>query len=914
MRLFYSTLVLNLLLCSALAAQSGIRGKIMDDHSEIMPGAHVYLEGTGYSDLTDLKGEFAIFNVPAGDYKLIVSYIGYTNQSIDLTLTEGKTMVKEIVLNEGILLNEIVINGRLEGQAKALNTQKNKLNITEIIDREQIERFPDANIGDALKRISGINVQYDQGEARFANIRGTAPELNSITINGERVPSAEAEQRYVQLDLIPADVVETIELNKAVTPDMDGDAIGGSINLVTQKAQPNQKISGTVGSGYSFLTEKPVYKGMVNYSNRFADNKFGLIVNASILDKFVRSDNVETEWDYTNEADKDGSASPTGIDVRQYMIQRLRQSYSATLDYQINENHNIYVSGMYNWRNDWENRFRLEYTDIEEDDNGDLITEIRRQTKGGSSDNKSARLEDQRMQSFGGGGEHFFNNVKLKWSITALKASEDRPNERYITMRAKNVPVSLDLKDLRAPGITVLSTEFADLSDTYGLKELTEEFQFTEENDLNGRLDIEFPVISGKNSSAFKLGGRYKNKSKLRNNSFREYEPLDEDVFIADVLKNKVNKTFENFNAGDYTVGSFVSNEFLGNIDPKDGFSGEDVLEEFAANFEAEENVVAGYLMYTQNFGEKLSLIGGARVERTAVEYSGKVFDGENLSDTGSQSDDYNNFMPGVHVKFSPSKWTNLRFAWTNTIARPNYYDLVPYQEIQTEDNEIKVGNAGLEATTSMNIDLLAEHYFKSIGIISGGFFYKNLSNVIADKTSNDYLFMGHTYDKFSQPVNAGNANLFGFEVGLQRRLDFLPGFLSHLSLYANYTYTQSELKDSKIEGREDESLPLVGTPKNLLNASLAYDTRKLDLRLSFNFANAFIEEYDDEVFFDRWYDSVKYLDLNVDYQVNDHWKIYFSLNNLLNQPLRYYQGIVDRNLQIEYYGIQAKAGLKFKF
>ena len=356
MRKFYSTLVLIMALSSAIFGQSGVRGTVLDDQSGKMPGAHVYLEGTNYSSLTDINGEYAIYNVPAGDYNIVVSYIGFNDQQEPVKLEEGKTLIKEIELKEGVMLSEIVINGRLEGQAKAMNTQKNNLNITEIIAREQIERFPDANIGDALKRISGINVQYDQGEARFANIRGTAPELNSITINGERIPSAEAEQRYVQLDLIPADVIETIELNKAVTPDMDGDAIGGSINLVTQKASPNSLFSGTIGSGYSFLTAKPIIKGKLTYSNRFFDNKIGLIVNASILDKYTRSDNMESEWDYTDENDKDGSAVPTEVQVRQYELQRLRQSYSATLDYQINPNHNLYFTAMYNWRNDWEKR------------------------------------------------------------------------------------------------------------------------------------------------------------------------------------------------------------------------------------------------------------------------------------------------------------------------------------------------------------------------------------------------------------------------------------------------------------------------------------------------------------------------------------------------------------------------------
>jgi outer membrane receptor protein involved in Fe transport len=128
-----------------------------------------------------------------------------------------------------------------DGQARALQQQRHSANITNVVAADQIGRFPDANIGDAMKRIPGIAVQVDQGEARFGLIRGTEPRLNSITLNGERVPSAEGEVREVQLDLIPADMVQSIEVNKAVTPDMDADAIGASVNIVTRQDPPGQR-------------------------------------------------------------------------------------------------------------------------------------------------------------------------------------------------------------------------------------------------------------------------------------------------------------------------------------------------------------------------------------------------------------------------------------------------------------------------------------------------------------------------------------------------------------------------------------------------------------------------------------------------------------------------------------------------
>jgi len=902
-------LTLVLLFISIFAnAQFDIKGKILDqDHSGLY-GAVIYLSDTDYNGASDSEGDFLLQNIPAGKYNLIISYIGFKNIEKEISIN-GDFILDNIFMMSDNIIDNIVINGRLEGQAKALNTQKSKINITEIVAAEQIERFPDANIGDALKRLSGINVQYDQGEARFANIRGTAPELNSFTINGERVPSAEAEKRFVQLDLIPADMVSSIEVNKAVTPDMDADAIGGSINLVTSKASSQEKLKGTLGSGINLLNNNPIYKGKLSYSNRFANDKIGFIAGVSILDKQVRSDNMEAEWEQL----EDGTLYTSDFQIRQYNLQRLRQSYSTTIDYNLNENHNIYISGIYNWRNDWENRYRLRFNGIENNE-GKFVSEIRRQTKGGTEDNKFGRLEDQRMYGINIGGTHLFSDLKVNWSFTSNQAQEDRPNERYVSVRVEDQELITNFSDTNLPEITPLNSINSDLSNEYSLKEITEEFQYTEEKDMNARLDIELPIIKGGNSSFLKFGFRSRNKDKLRDNSFIEFAPIDEDAFTTDALSNVASQSQSDFSVGNYNIGSFVSKEYLGGINFNNGFESEEVLEEFAGNFNAKENILASYVMYTQNINEKVDILLGLRYERTDVEYSGRIFDGESIAVTDNQKDDYNNLLPGLHLKYNFSNFTNVRLAWTNTIARPNYFDIVPYQEIELDDNRISVGNPSLQATESMNFDLLGEHYFKNLGIISGGVFYKDLSNVIATNTFNDFTYNGNVYDRFSQPINAGNATITGFEFGIQNRLDFLPGILSKLSFYGNYTYTKSELKNSTLEGRESETLPLVGTPKNLLNMSLAFDTKKLDVRVSFNMADGFIEEYNDSAFYDRWYDSVNFLDIIANYSINPNWQIYFSVNNLLDQPLRYYQGEVDRVMQVEYYGIQSKFGVKFKY
>lgn len=894
-----------------------ITGRVVDEVKLPLTGAYVWVgENVSY---TDINGYFTLINVPAGNVTLKASYIGYNNYEQTVTVETDATLTIDIQMSPGLDLQEVVVTSQLKGQAKALNSQMVRDNISNIIAADQIGRFPDANAGDALKRIPGINVQYDQGEARFGNIRGTAPQLNSITINGERIPSAEAEIRSIQLDLIPSDMVQTIEVSKAVTPDMDADAIGGSVNLVTRAAPSAQRISGTLGGGYNLLAEKPTFNGSLIYGNRFADDKLGIIVSASYFDNNLGSDNVEAEWTFDDANDNDKfdegeNFNPEEIQIRQYYLQRIRQSYSASLDYKINPNHTIFLKGIYNQRSDWENRYRAVYKDIEQDDEGNWAAELERQTKAGTDDIKNARLEDQEMYNVSLSGEHLFGKLGVKWSGNIAKASEDRPNERYFEIASGDlVPVNVDFTDSKFPKIGAIEAEFLNPSNSWELSEITEEFQYTEDEDFNARLDLTYPLSTGDNASTIKVGGRARLKNKLRTNDFYEYEPVNDDIF-NNGLNNLQDETKDNFLAGDYEVGQFIGIDYVGGLDlTGNQFEAEQDLSELAGNFDANEQILGSYAMLEQNLGRRFKFIAGLRIEQTHLEYEGFRYDDdqETLEATDVSEADYLNVLPGLHMKYNMKNNTILRFAYTNTLARPNYFDLVPYRQIE-DGEELSIGNPDLEATTSMNLDLMAEHYFGRVGILSGGLFYKNISDFIVNQRFEDYDFEGTTWADFTQPINGGNATLFGAEVAFQRQLGFITPALKPIGLYFNYTYTQSEVTDFNFEGREDEKLDLPGSPKHTLNLSLSFENKKLSSRISFNYASDFIDEVGGNAFSDRYYDQVTYLDFNLNYSVTDNWVVYLNANNLLNQPLRYYQGDVSRTAQAEYYNVRFDIGAKF--
>ena len=927
MKKFYLIVLLISVTAAVFSQKARITGEVLDTDKKPLPGATIIITANNIGTASDVNGNFTIGNLNPGLYSVEARYIGYTSKTIDVDLDEGGSKNLVFQLEEGIIIDPVIISERIAGESKALNTQKTNINITNVVSAEQIERFPDANLGDALKRLPGITVMYDQGEARFGVIRGTQPELNSVTINGERIPSAEAEKRYVQLDLVPSDMIQTIEVNKALTPDMDADAIGGSVNLVTKSAPSGQRIRGTLGSGYNFISGKPIEKGNITYSNRIANDKLGFVLSASVFNNPMESHDIEAEWEYLDENNKDASAYPTDFEVRQYFVTRIRQSYSLSADYKFNDANKIYVSGIYNWRNDYENRYRLRYKGIEWDDETQSYSgQVIRQVKGGLDDTRNARLEDQKMMNFRLGGDHNLGVLNVNWSASYSKANEERPHERYMAFNKKGVQMFMPtIDENRTEPYVLTESGYSTLNDNYGLDELTDEYQYTEETDKNITINFELPVLTGK----FQFGGRYRGKSKMRTNEFYEYEPVDEDTFLADAFALQEDFSDSDFLAGNYRVGSFVPASFLGSLD-LDGSSFEksEVIEELAGNFTASEKVIAGYGMYTLNLGSRLSLLAGVRLENTILEYQGfeHVVDENDareewLEETEKVEDHYLNVMPAFHVKYSPVENMNLRFAWTNTIARPNYFDLVPYREINADDSELALGNPDLIPTTSMNFDVLGEYFFQNVGLVSFGVFYKKLDNIIAMTIDDNYQFnYGGEVSSWElvQPINVGNGILQGFEGAFSRRLSFLPGFLSNLSFYANYTFNHSKLTDVAVEGREDEELQIPGSPKHLINLSLAYDTKKFDIRVSYNHASAFRDGeeggYGEEAFYDRWYDKVNYLDVSSNIKLSRNLDLYVEVNNILDQPLRYYQGVEDRTMQAEYYGLRTKAGLKFNF
>jgi TonB-dependent receptor len=927
------TLITFLMLLSGsfgFAQEGNIQGIINDELGLLVPYASISVEGTNKGAISDSEGKFLILDVPSGEQTLRIEYLGYKDQVIEVTVVANETIELKILLeSETQELEGVILTGFAGGQAKALNTQKNKTNITNIVSADQVGKFPDANVGDAMKRIPGITMQVDQGEARNIIVRGLAPQLNSVTLNGSRIPSAEGDNRNIQMDLIPADMIQAIEVNKAVTPDMDGDALGASINLVTRTAPEGFRLSATLGTGISFITEEPNYIGSLVLGDRSKNGKFGWMVSASIYDNNFGSDNIEAEWndefeyfDGSDVVEADVNPYTDVTETRTYLIQRVRRSFSANFDYSFNPNNSIYLKSMYNWRDDRENRYVLaqEILDAEDigigdffiDDENNLIrfpVEAARETKGGidNNRNKNRRLEDQRMQNYTLGGDHLFGNLKFDWMGSYAKASEERLNERYAQYKTEYLVINNNTNP-EFPFMSPVDEDFANDLSNFEFDEITEENQYTEEEDINVFLNLEGQADwFNKGDGFWKVGLRGRFKNKIRDNNFFEFDLEEQFPTLADVPTKDLSDP--DFLAGSrYQAGFYADEDWLGALNL---VNGEPVPDEFLrANYDVTENVYAGYLMASQHVTDKLLILAGVRIENTDIQATGnQIEDEEDLVGEVTESSNYTNVLPSVHLKYNFSDRTILRFAWTNTLARPNYEDLVPSVDIVNEDQEIYLGNPELNPTTSMGFDLMAEHYYKNVGILSGGLFYKDIQDFIYTSILEDDLT---GFDVF-QPLNGEGASIFGFEVAYQRQFDFLSGFWRNFSIYLNYTFITSEADGVNNEdGDERTDVDLPGTSPNMFNGSLAYNDNRFNIRFSVNYSDAYIDEIGGNAFEDRFYDEQLLMDLNANFALTPQLRIFLDVNNITNQPLRYFQGVSSRTQQAEYYGIRASLGLKY--
>ncbi|PIB34004.1 hypothetical protein BFP72_00435 [Reichenbachiella sp. 5M10] len=902
----------NLIAWCAYSQDIVVKGSITDGVSgEPLPGATVLIDSTSQGTITDLNGEFTL-RLKSGTQSLLIKYLGYKDFVTKIDPAQSSSIEVQLTELQPELL-EVTIYGALQGQQKALNQQKNAGNIKNIIAADQIGRFPDPNVAEAIQRMPGVTLQRDQGEGRYVIVRGLAPQFTNISVNGEQIPSPEAGVRFVALDAIPADQLSSIEVSKTLTPDMDGDAIGGSVNLVTRKAKSSKaEIQGTAVGGYNHLMGKYNAQGSLLVGKRFgAEEKLGVLINGSHFFTDRGSDNWERDGD--------------DIELRDYALRRTRSAISGTVDYRLNDNSEIYLRGIYNTFSDREVRRR--YVMVPNTDDSPFEdNEIERLTKD--------RFERQDISSVNLGGKHTLPGFSINYEVSYAKAIQNTPFDYEVNFIGTPDALTTDFSNSDFPSFSTDDNfDYLDNSN-YEFDELEAGNTYAEDRNLTGKINLAIPYTLGNNTGSLKFGGKYRNKEKDFQVVNNKYGWAGGDVSFEGQTGDFTLEKFDgglvddNFLGGEYTLAAAPDMDKVVRFfnDNRAGFEleAEDKLvDENVESYKATENVIAAYLM-TDLTLNKLQIVGGLRFEKTNVDYQYHtvLFDDEGdldeiLDEEGST--EYTYFLPQINFRYSLSNLTNLRLAATTSYARPNFESIVPAQEINLGDREGTIGNPNLKPVSAINLDLMVDHYFGTVGVISAGVFYKRLDNFIYKRVYETDTYEGIDFGTdvdLTQDVNGQTADIGGIEISYQQNLTFLPGALSGLGIYANYTFT---ISDAVLVDRsgvdETESVNLPGQATHVGNLSLSYNYKGFSARLSGNYAGEYIDELGEDSDDDRSIKGRLQVDATASYQINKHFNLFAECLNITNAPFQAYMGQNDNELvQREFYSWWSRAGVKFIF
>jgi TonB-dependent receptor len=682
---------------------------------------------------------------------------------------------------------------------------------------------------------------------------------------------------------------------------MDGDAIGGSVNLITRTAQTeNISVNASGLMGYNNISGKANLQGSLELSKRFLNNKLGIMLNSSYYETERGSDNWERDEHQ--------------LELRDYELTRTRLGLSSTIDYKFNEKNEVYFRTLYNRFTDREQRRRYIFAP-NVDDSPFEDNEIERLTKD--------RLEKQIVTSFNLGAKHTLSKFSLDYEVSYSEAIQDTHYDIEIGSVGEVDQLSTDFTtNAKFPTFTVDDLPNASAQNIYLDNSIYEFDEATMGNtyakDVNktAKFNIGIPYKAGTSDGLFKFGG----KVRLKEKSYRITENVfsytgSDDLTLDQYAGGTVD---DNFLDGRYKLSAnadpekFVKffnanrNDFELSIEDK-------LATEAAESFTAKEDVYAGYIMSKLQLS-KLMILGGLRYEHTSVDYTSYnvINESEIIPEEGGT--DYSFLLPQLHIRYNVTDNMNLRAAVTRSYARPNFSDIIPAQEININEGEGTIGNAKLKPVAATNVDILAEKYFGSVGILSGGIFYKRLTDFIFNRRfeSDQYPGSEGQVIDITQARNGESASLFGFEVAYQQNLTFLPGALKGLSIYANYTLTTSNAKiQSRDDNTNEEEIRLPGQSKHVGNISLGYDLGRFNFRVAANFNGEYISEIGGSADEDLYVKDRVQLDATTTFTISPKLRFFAEFLNITNQPFQVYQGEENRYIQREFYSWWTRAGLK---
>ena len=905
MRRYLICMVLLIFTFSGLKATT-IRGNTKDAKSgEELVGANIYIKELKVGTVSGLDGSFVIKNVPKGDYTISCSYISY--QAIERKISVSGNEIQNVDFGLSQQLEEleqvsVVAHTDKSTDVSARSIERNSNQVLNVVSAKTIELSPDLTVANVIQRVSGVTLERNNsGDGQYAILRGMDKRFNYTMVNGMKIPSPDNKNRFVPLDIFPSELLDRLEVTKSVTANMEGDGIGGAVNMVMKDAPLNRQFTANLSTGYNALfvnnkyqwfdvsaisTKSPNEKYGIAYpvqmkdfttknlhlnsgnaapnlsggfslGDRFFNQKLGIILAGS-YQKGIRGNSSDV---YSSTLTADGKQI---ITHRFFSNQQTRMGFHAKFDWKLSANHKLM----------WYNA----YMDFSNSQVRDAVSYNSQTTR--------LRWNHQSILNSTLKGLHSFNNSRLNldWSLSYGKALNETPDNVQINMLIIN-------------GLTSIDQD----------KGAYRRWEHNSDKDMAGYANLQYNFKFANGSTLdLSTGGIYRDK--VRESYFNEYlfKPYDESKANPREIIKGVDYT--NFDEIKFSVNSY------GNLsDP--------------LNYSATEKIGAGYLM--EKFSvNNLQFIAGVRTEYTRQGYNLK-FTTEGATNEGKQ--EYVDILPSFNIKYEVHKNANLRLSYSKAINRPSFFEIVPYSIINEEYKER--GNPDLKHTTADNFDLRYEYFPRSSEQYMIGFFYKKIKDPI------EFGFKSYnSQDLFYMPMNYGDANNYGIEVDVIK-------YFGWFGIKANYTYTNSDITTTKKKDipnpdpnaetniltiHVDQTRPLFGQAEHVANFSILIKDKRnsWDGQLAFAYTGdrlCIVSSYLDE---DTWQAGYISLDASIEKRFKTGFTVFAKASNLLDSPMiqysrqneknalfvnveRYRHGIVERK---EFYGQNILIGLRFKF
>ena len=927
-----------------MMAQSGsstVTGTVTDQQGRALQGALVNVAPSGATAKTNSTGQYTITGLKApASFTVKVTYAGFADATQQHDFKAGETDKMDFSMAVASNAQNVqVYAGREGGEIEAINRTFNSDNVINVLPADVITSLPNANVADAIGRLPSVSVERDEGEAKYVQIRGTEPRLTHTTLDGVTIASPET-VRQIKLDIIPADLVESVQINKTLQANQEGDGIGGSVDLRTKSAESQPTVALEGIGGYT-----PIIGGRAQW-----------MVDGTVGKRFLSGGKlgalIGLTYDYNGRGINDlepGPALAGTYDLRDYFYYRNRRGLAGTLDYRFSDTSSIYLKGLFSY-----------FQNFGEDSiySPKIVTFVSALQGGNDGTIGFQQLLRRPVQDIGGaqlGGHSVIKRAVLAWDLDASEARtrDDGYSDAYFSPSSKNlnnplnnIEYGINLKNPLVPVLQVQNgVNVYDTSHTF-LNQIQRQYTYLPEVDLGFGASLLTPYTIGGHASTFEFGGRFRNEHKFENQDTRYFYPTasnPEDSTLAqgNFLSSFSDPGYYGGNFGPYGPGVDFNKVSAFTAVADGGVAGGDIL---GNSFNQLEKVSAGYLMNTININ-KFRFIAGVRFEATSENNTG--YDGAgNAGQTGTTKilakSSYLDVLPSASLRYSLTPSSGIRIVYGRGLSRPNFQDLVPFASAPSSGSAQVTetrGNPNLLAEYADDIDLLYDNNLSSAGLVQAGFFYKNLQNPIIQTITQ---IPGPIF--LTQSLNAGSAYIYGFEFAYQQHLTFLPGPLNGIGVSANYGYTASQAKlppylpnpqigqiSGPNRGPGGSTPPLLRNAPNTFNFSPTYDKRGFSIRmgLEYNQANIAAYQYDDGANSgpiqvgghgggphgpngDQYFYSHLQVDVQASYKLPKGFSAIAYGLNLNNEVFGFYYGDPNYPTQREFYRQTIGGGLRW--